>query len=211
MGLRRPSRLWLALVIPALAIAAGCSSSDDADTRTDGGAAPGTSPATGFDGQSPEEITRPAAEGEGIVLPQPASPLPEGYVQEELFVGGTATSFAPDDTPDDGFWTATPSEEAEYRTRIIVRRPAAGDDFSGTVVLEWFNVSAIEASPDWAYLSEEIGREGHVYVGVSAQAQGVEGTETILDVEVDEERAAEMDAVTDSSGLRNIDPERQAP
>ena len=75
--------------------------------------------------------------------------------------------------------------EAEYRTRVVVRRPAAAEDFSGTVLVEWFNVSAIEAAPDWGYLSQEIGREGHVYIGVSAQCQGVEGGETILDVEVD--------------------------
>ena len=44
------------------------------------------------------------------------------------------------------------------RRAVIVRRPAAARDFSGTVVVEWFNVSAIEASPDWAHLSQEIGR-----------------------------------------------------
>ena len=41
---------------------------------------------------------------------------------------------------------ATPAEEAAYRTRVVVRRPAV-EDFSGTVVVEWFNVSAIEAAP----------------------------------------------------------------
>ena len=91
---------------------------------------------------------------------------------------------------------------------VIVRRPAAARDFSGTVVVEWFNVSAIEASPDWAYLSEEIGREGHAYIGVSTQAQGVEGGDTILDVEVDPDEAAASGVTSDTSGLKNIDPER---
>ena len=98
-------------------------------------------------------------------------------------------------------------DEADYRTRVIVRRPPP-EDFSGTVVVEWLNVSAIESSPDWAYLSEEIGREGHAYVGVSAQAQGVMGGETLLEVDVDEEAAEEAGASTDTSGLKNIDPER---
>jgi hypothetical protein len=208
MGRSGRSRMWIALVIAVLALGTSCSSSEEAETGTDGASAPGATPATAFDGRSPEEISRPAVEGDGVVLPQPAPPLPDGYVQEELFIGGTATSFAPGDTPDDGSWTATPSDEAEYRTRVIVRRPATGDDFSGTVLVEWLNVSALEASPDWAYLSEEMGREGHVYLGVSAQVQGLEGTETLFDVEADEEQAAESDAVIDSSGLKNLDPQR---
>ena len=90
---------------------------------------------------------------------------------------------------------------------MIVRRPPP-ERFSGTVIVEWFNVSAIEASPDWAYLSEEIGRAGHAYVGVSAQAQGVNGGDTLLEVDVDAEAAADAGASTDTSGLRNIDPAR---
>jgi hypothetical protein len=161
-----------------------------------------------FNGSPPAEIMRPAVEGEGMVLPQPASPLPDGYVAEEFFVGGTATSFDPVDTPDDGLWTATPADEAQYRTRVVVRRPANAADFSGTVLLEWFNVSALEASPDWAFLSEEIGREGHAYIGVSTQAQGVEGGETLLDVDVDTGTASSLGAAADPSGLKNIDPAR---
>ena len=206
-------RAWAALVIAALAIATSCSSSEEASPDPSGstpgrGSTSGTSVSTDHTGHSPEEITPPPAEGNGIVLPQPAAPLPEGYVQEELFVGGTATSFDPVETPDDGFWTVTPGEEAEYRTRVIVRRPENPDDFSGTVVLEWFNVSAIEAAPDWGYNSTEIGREGHVYVGVSTQLQGVEGGDTILQVNVDPEAAEAAGTSTDTSGLVNIDPER---
>src|SRR6478672_2120709 len=49
---------------------------------------------------------------------------------------------------------------------------------------------AVESGPDWAYLYQEMGREGDAYVGVSAQAQGVEGGKTILDVNVDKKTAA---------------------
>lgn len=197
------------LTAAILVVASGCSSQDDAESGGDASTSM-TSSDTTFTGSPPEEITTPEAEGNGIVRPQPAAPLPEGYVEEELFIGGTATSFDEVDTPEDGTWTATPGEEAEYRTRVIVRRPADAEDFSGTVLVEWFNVSAIEAAPDWGYLTGEIGREGHAYIGVSAQAQGVEGGETILDVEVDAEAAGEAGATgsTDDSGLRNIDPER---
>jgi hypothetical protein len=207
MARTRSSRPWVALGIAVLAIAAGCTTTGAAGPSTGGGSAPGTSAAVTFTGHSPREISRPATEGKGVVLPQPAAPLPDGYVLEEFFIGGTATRFDPVATPDDGFWTAKPAEEAAYRTRVIVRRPAA-EHFSGTVLLEWFNVSAIEAAPDWSYISEEVGREGHAYIGVSTQAQGIVGGETLLDVDVDAGAAADAGVDTDTSGLKNIDPER---
>lgn len=204
---RRATTTSTAVALVAVLALAACSSSDGGGSDA-AGAATTTAPPASFDVRVAEEVTPPPAEGDGMVVPQPAVPLPEGYVQEELLVGGTATRFDAVDTPDDGHWVATPGDEAEYRTRVIVRRPASPEDFSGTVVVEWFNVSAIEASPDWAYLAQEIGEEGHAYVGVSAQRQGVEGGDTILDVEVDEQAAAETGVTADTSGLRNIDPER---
>lgn len=207
MTRHRTARSWLAPAILAVATlyAAGCSSADDsAGDKVDRT----TTTTTPFDGQAPDEITAPAAEGSGINRPQPAGALPEGYVEEEYFLAGTATSFAAVDTPDDGAWTVTPADRSDYRTRVIVRRPAEAEDFSGTVLVEWFNVSAIEAAPDWAYLSGAITRDGHAYVGVSAQAQGVEGGDTLLDVEVDPDAATGAGAAADSSGLKNIDPER---
>ena len=84
--------------------------------------------------------------------PQPAVPAPAGYTEDELFVSGTATSFDSVDTPDNGKWTVSRGHEADYRTRIVVRRPPP-EKFSGTVIVEWFNVSSIESSSDWAYLS----------------------------------------------------------
>src|SRR5262249_18403455 len=127
-----------------------------------------------FTGRAPHTITTPAVGGRGVHLPQPAAPTPDGYITEELFVGGRATSFTSSDAPANGHWSATPDRESDYRTRVLVRRPQSPEDFSGTVIVEWFNVSAIEASPDWAFLNVEIAREGHAYIGVSAQAQGVE-------------------------------------
>src|SRR5215467_5281713 len=91
------------------------------------------------------------------------------YVEEEFIASGTARSFEP------------PGEEA-FRTRVVVRRPADADRFSGTLVLEWLNVSTgFEADPDWAYLHEEIFRQGHAYAAVSAQALGVLGGRGLLE------------------------------
>ncbi len=207
----KPLRLSAALAVTAL-VAIGCTSGDDTkDSADDGGT--DTAENVAYQGRSAEEVvTVPVTTGAGITFPQPAVPAPDGWVTEELFIGGTATSFESDgDQPGDGTWSATPADEAEYRTRVIVHRPPA-EEFSGTVIVEWLNVSAVEASPDWAYLNEEVAREGHAYVQVSAQAQGVEGGDTILDAELDTDAAAaagaDVSAEPDTSGLVNIDPER---
>lgn len=94
-----------------------------------------------------------------------ANPGPDlitrGYGQTELRAAGTARSYA-DETA------------ADYATRVVVRRPESGG--SGTLVVEWLNVSSgSDAAPDWTYLAEEIVRRGHAWAGVSAQRVGVEG------------------------------------
>ena len=64
--------------------------------------------------------------------------------------------------------------------------------FSGTVVVEWNNVSAgIDASPDWILLHRHLARQGHVWVGVTAQRAGVEGG-----------------GITEGLHLKVLDPER---
>jgi Alpha/beta hydrolase domain len=194
-------RAWMAATLATLVMASGCSSGDD-------GAEQGEPAVENAEYAVPTpEVSPPPAEGAGINRPQPSVALPPGYTEEELFLAGTATSFLPVETPEDGSWMVALGHEADYRTRVIVRRPPSAD-FSGTVVVEWLNVSAIEASPDWAYLSEEIGREGHAYVAVSAQAQGVTGGDTLLELDVDEQDAEDAGASADTSGLKNIDPER---
>jgi hypothetical protein len=195
-----------ACVVVAL-VAAGCSSSTGTTAAPSDSTGKAAETVT-FTGRAPEQITPPPAEGKGMNLPQPAAATPDGYVTEELLVGGKATSFDSGATPDDGHWTATPGKEADYRTRVIVRRPTSPARFSGTVIVEWFNVSAIEASPDWAFMAQEIAREGDVYIGVSAQAQGVEGGDTLLNVQVDPGEAQAAGVTADKGGLKHIDPER---
>jgi hypothetical protein len=59
-----------------------------------------------------------------------------------------------------------------------VYRPTSASEFSGTVIVEWLNVSGgLDAAPDWISMHTEIFREGHVWVGVSAQIAGIEGRE----------------------------------
>ncbi len=187
---------------------ASCSSDDDKSAATTST----TTVVTEDPGRSADEVTGPVTGGAGINRPQPAVPVPDGYIEEEFFIGGRAVAYdAVGELPDDGTWNVAPGDaDGEYRTRVIVRRPATEEDFSGTVLVEWLNVSAVEASPDWAYISQEVGRSGHAYVSVSSQAQGVEGGETIFDVTVDSAAASELgaEASADNNGLVNIDPDR---
>jgi hypothetical protein len=118
---------------------------------------------------------------------------PHGYVEEEFFVEGTASAYtSAGELGSDGKWTVAPGSSAAYRTRILVRRPAERRKFNGAVVVEWHNVSAgLDAAPDWTFTHTMLMREGFAWVGVSAQAAGVEGGGGFLDL-----------------SLKTIDPER---
>jgi hypothetical protein len=105
-----------------------------------------------------------------------------GYVEQEFFASGTAHAFTATSSPADGRWTIEPSAAASYKTRVVVRRPASPAKFNGTVVVEWMNVSGGESAPDWDYLNPMLMRDGYAYVGVSAQALGVEGGAPIFGV-----------------------------
>lgn len=99
-----------------------------------------------------------------------------GYRETEYFISGTATSYiATDELASDGIWPIEPADAAAFNTRIVVQRPIDAAHFNGTVVVEWFNVSGgLDAAPDWQYSHTELLREGYAWVGVSAQAAGVE-------------------------------------
>ena len=127
-----------------------------------------------------------------------------GYVQHEYAAAGTATSYkvAGTLTPD-GRWQFVPDANAPYRTRVLVRAPAKPAAFSGTVVVEWLNVSAgLDADPDWVSLHEEIVRAGDAWVGVSAQRIGVEGGPVLVTVQ------GVPGAEDQGKGLKAIDPAR---
>ncbi len=81
----------------------------------------------------------------------PAYPLETvGYTEQEFLVEGVARSFAlTGERNADGRWSVKEDTEAAYVTRIIVRRPVDPAAFSGTVAVEWNNVSAgMDVSPD---------------------------------------------------------------
>jgi Alpha/beta hydrolase domain len=100
-----------------------------------------------------------------------------GYVEEEVFIEGTARSYvpvAPLAGITDGRWDATPTgPTASYKTRLLIRRPTNPSKFNGIVFIDWMNVTAGNDSDIFGGLSSELLNEGYAYVGVSAQAVGV--------------------------------------
>lgn len=94
-------------------------------------------------------------------------------------------------------YAASGTSPAPFTTRVVVRRPESAPA-SGTLVVEWLNVSSgADAAPDWTYLAEELVRQGHAWAGVSAQFNGVEGGSAVVAVE---------GAVL--QGLKGVDPAR---
>jgi hypothetical protein len=128
-----------------------------------------------------EEVPSPA----GAFVASTAFDLASvGYEQAEFFISGTASAFintAP--LGIDGMWSVEPGATAAYKTRIIVYRPTNPKKFSGTVVVEWLNVSGgVDAAPDWTQGHVELVRAGVAWVGVSAQIVGVEGGPALVGV-----------------------------
>ena len=116
---------------------------------------------------------------------EPLSANPTGmaryhYVEREFFAAGVAHGLRAVSSPSNGRFKIVPTTAASYRTRILVRRPSNPKRFSGTVVVEWLNESAGESDPDWQFLDPALMASGDAYVGVSAQALGVEGGAPIL-------------------------------
>ncbi len=143
--------------------------------------------------------------GNGVYL---ADPIPvdleqHGYVQHEYLAAGTASSYQATTPPaQDGQWSFAPDGTAPYRTRVVVREPTNPSKFSGTVVVEWLNVSGgVDADPEWASLYQQIMRQGDAWVGVSAQAIGVMGGPVLVKVNAPGSENA-------GKGLKAIDPAR---
>jgi hypothetical protein len=98
-----------------------------------------------------------------------------GYQQEEFFLSGTAHAYTPTaPLGSDGRWSVAPGAEAPFTTRVIVNRPVDPRRFNGTVFVEWLNVSiGTDVGVDWGFGHNELIRRGAAWVGVSAQAVGL--------------------------------------
>src|SRR6516162_5966852 len=101
-----------------------------------------------------------------------------GYVEEEFFLEGTANQY---DTTMPLVTGKIIDSGHPYKTRIVVRRPVSPDDFNGTVLMEWQNVTAgNDIDAFWLEEHDHYIRRGYAWVGVSAQRAGVQGPVTGL-------------------------------
>lgn len=200
------TRLGATTAVAALVVA-GCSSGGTSSKADDTAT---TAPPTTI--ERPDGPAATFAEidgGNGVLLISP-TPGPDleaaGYVQEEFEASGRATAYeladGADVFPEDGEAELQATTEADYATRIVVRRPAEATDFNGTVVMEWNNVSGgLDVAPDWTYTADEIVRSGYAWVGVSTQHIGVEGGPIAVETPVSELGGA-------GKGIKNQDPDR---
>jgi hypothetical protein len=124
----------------------------------------------------PYKVTGPVLPDSLISLGM--GPQNPGYQKKEFFLSGNAQSYTPTlPLPSDGKLIVTANPEiagGNYTTRLVVQRPIDPEDFNGTVIVEWLNVSAgSDSPPDWIQAHNEFVRSGYAWVGVSAQAVGV--------------------------------------
>ena len=101
--------------------------------------------------------------------------MARGYVAEEFFLEGTASSYAPApgaNLGEDGKWDAVEDATAEFRTRVLVVRPADPARANGTAVVHWLNVTA---GYEKGTADDDELLSGFVWVGVSAQQVGIDG------------------------------------
>lgn len=96
----------------------------------------------------------------------------QGYLEQEFILRGHAAR----DRIADPCADAEPVDQGHpYRTRFLLRRPRDPARFSGTVVVEWLNVSCGQ-DLDFVYAAtrELILRAGHAWIGASVQRVGVD-------------------------------------
>lgn len=90
-------------------------------------------------------------------------------IEEEYFFSGTAEGRDLAGEPT--------GRTAPYTTRMILRRPRTAAAFNGTVLAEWFNVTAeMDFGVLWGMTHTELLRRGYAYIGVSVQKVGVDAS-----------------------------------
>jgi hypothetical protein len=133
-----------------------------------------------------DQLTVNSAPGKPALLLGAFDITSVGYVAEEFFISGTASSYcSATELSPDGRWSVTPSGAADFSTRMVALTPADPSQFNGTVLVEWLNVSGgIDAPAVWMMAHREMVRAGYAYVAVSTQQVGVEGGVNLMGIDM---------------------------
>ena len=121
-------------------------------------------------------VAGPVSGGKGYIFGSPIEDLSRrGFVTEEYFLEGTAASYAPAKGAElglDGLWDVEPTDEASYKTRAYVVRPADPAHFNGIVLVNWQNVTI---GADFGMPDVEQLERGYAWVGITTQRVAHEG------------------------------------
>ncbi|MGD2134298.1 MAG: alpha/beta hydrolase domain-containing protein [Maricaulaceae bacterium] len=108
--------------------------------------------------------------GAAAYTERPEDLAAQGYLEEEFIISGAANVYEWDQLGP----VAVRAPNAPYATRVLVRRPAAAEDFSGRVIVEMLNPSnLIDLNIGWAIHHDEIVRSGDAWVGITAKPVAV--------------------------------------
>ena len=94
-----------------------------------------------------------------------------GYVEDEYFMSGTANVYGEDASQNPG----VEIPDAPYTTRLLIRRPQDVKRFSGNVVIEVLNATAmLDIDRMWVDTWKFFTRNGDIYIGISSKGQVVD-------------------------------------
>jgi hypothetical protein len=115
----------------------------------------------------PLKVTKnsyPFGSAVATVVPQDLSKF--GYIEEEFLVSGKANVYDFDSAGK----VVVKTPDAPYTTRILVRRPAATNKFSGNVIVELLNPSLlIDWDPQWMFSNGYFMEHGDIWVGITVK------------------------------------------
>ena len=174
--LRRTSGVLFAGAL-ALTLTATPALSVVADAAPDAPTNATTDPAAGLDRVTgPLPVTAgsyPFGAADHQMLPQDLAAI--GYVEEEYLVSGLSNVYTwPETGPAE---VITP--DAPYTTRVLVRRPASSDQFSGNAVVEMLNPSNLfDLNIGWGMTQEQIVANGDAWIGITAKPVAVDALQT---------------------------------
>lgn len=94
-----------------------------------------------------------------------------GFTEDEYQVSGTADVY--EYTPD--LQVAVQTADVPYTSRLMIRRPAAAEDFNGTVVFEMLNPTAgHDIDFMWHYIEPLVLADGYIWVGVTIRPLAID-------------------------------------
>ena len=194
---------WLRTGVAIGVMAAVACGADAADEPSESTADP---PAVSGTGSDDAEVrrARSTATVDGIVVDGPLAANAEsypfgaadhlmvpmdlaamGYVEEEFIVRGAANVY---DWPEGSREAKVRTSNAPYATRVLVRRPAAAQHFSGNAIVELLNpTNLIDLEIGWALSHEQFVRNGDAWVGVTSKPIAVRALQAF-----DPERYADL-------------------